>query len=600
MIDRLRTIRESLLIPASASDEERKRHLFNMLLGSMTWASLAIVLATLAVDVATGNNPSAIALLYVGSGTALVCNLLVYAVRRVSPRAARWLFVGGLLVAMTISDHPERVAAGYTSIAYVVPAIVASVLLYPWMSCAVAALSAAVISGFALTRGQAPPAAPLALLFLVASMTALLTYAWESTLKEWRATNRNLTLLNQAGHAFSSTLDLNQILVTVLDEIRRLLGLVACSIWLIDKATGEIVCEEATGTRSETVRGWRLQPGEGLAGWVTENGKSLVVGDAQEDTRYFQGVDHRTGLVTRSIVTVPLRTPKGIIGVLQMLDAEVNRFGRFDLELLESMAATAAIAIENARMYGEEQHRAEALTIALEQQRELDRLKSEFIQNVSHELRTPLALVRGHAELLESGILGELASDQQASVDVIARRVRMLDKLVGTLTTFLTVERRELKKEMVDLGDLVRALAPDFHVVAENAGVSLNVQVASDLPKVRGDRECLCQVLDNLMGNAFKFTPPGGEVIVNLQQEGVDVVLSVVDTGIGVPQDQLERIFDRFYQVDGSTTRRYGGTGLGLAVVKEIVEAHDGRVTAESRVEKGSAFHVALPGVVGG
>ena len=147
------------------------------------------------------------------------------------------------------------------------------------------------------------------MLFLVAIMSALLTHAWEDTLRQWRAVNRNLNLLNQASQAFSSTLELDRVLVAVLDGVRRLLGLVACSIWLIDAETGDLVCREATGSQSESVRGWRLKPGEGLAGWVAKHGVSSVVQDAQHDNRHFEGVDDRTGLDTRSIVTITSSTP---------------------------------------------------------------------------------------------------------------------------------------------------------------------------------------------------------------------------------------------------------------------------------------------------
>jgi len=177
-----------------------------------------------------------------------------------------------------------------------------------------------------------------------------------------RRRNRELALLNRAGQAFNSILDLDQVLVTVLEEVCRLLGVVASSVWLIDSRTDELVCWQATGPQSETVRGWRLAPGEGVASWVARTGESLIVPDTQADDRYFEGVDQQTGLVLRSILSVPLQVKHNVIGALQVADTEVDRFRSTDLSLLEALATTAAIAIENARLYEQVRHRIESLT----------------------------------------------------------------------------------------------------------------------------------------------------------------------------------------------------------------------------------------------
>lgn len=168
-----------------------------------------------------------------------------------------------------------------------------------------------------------------------------------------RQRNRELELLSRAGRTFSSTLDLDQVLVTVLEEMAHLLGVVASSIWLVDPDTGELICRQATGPQRKIVRGWRLAPGEGLVGWVARNGKSLVVKDARVDKRHFKGVGDQTGLELQSILSVPMRVKQDVIGVLQMGDTEADGFKPTDLTLVESLAVTAAIAIENARLYEE-------------------------------------------------------------------------------------------------------------------------------------------------------------------------------------------------------------------------------------------------------
>jgi PAS domain S-box-containing protein len=168
-----------------------------------------------------------------------------------------------------------------------------------------------------------------------------------------RQRNQELELLNRASHAFISTLDLDRVLATVLEEVRRVLGVVACSAWLVDPETGGLVCQQVTDPQGKIVRGWRLAPGQGLAGWVTQHGESLNVPDVQADSRHFKGVDQQTGLRLRSILTVPLRVKQEVIGVIQVVDAAVGRFSANHVRLVESLASTAAIAIENASLYEE-------------------------------------------------------------------------------------------------------------------------------------------------------------------------------------------------------------------------------------------------------
>jgi two-component system cell cycle sensor histidine kinase/response regulator CckA len=167
--------------------------------------------------------------------------------------------------------------------------------------------------------------------------------------------NQELELLNRASQALSSTLDLNQVYATILEEVRDLLNVVASSIWLIDPETNELVCRQAAGPKSEIVLGWRLPPGEGIAGWVAQHGESLIVPDTQDDERHFKDVDRATGLGLRSILSVPLRVKQDVIGVLQLVDTGVGRFDRADLTLAELLAASAATAIENAQLYEEAQ-----------------------------------------------------------------------------------------------------------------------------------------------------------------------------------------------------------------------------------------------------
>lgn len=225
---------------------------------------------------------------------------------------------------------------------------------------------------------------------------------------------------------------------------------------------------------------------------------------------------------------------------------------------------------------------------------ELERLKDEFIRNVAHELRTPLTLVRGYVEMLDAEQLDEETRRHAAA---IARaRTEDLVGLVEAITTMHEVKPGKLDPRPVDLAALARIAVQTAQQKAQRAGVRITLHVPSDLPRVTGDSFYLLQALGQLLDNAIKFSPNGGTVNLRLSAKRNNVRVEITDQGIGIPSGELQRIFERFYQVDGSTTRRIGGMGLGLALVKAIVEAHQGRVRATSAgPDKGSTFVCTVP-----
>ena len=412
---------------------------------------------------------------------------------------------------------------------------------------------------------------------------------------------RGLAALNQAGQIMASTLDLDTLLGRIMEQVQSLLEAQAVSVMLgaltPDKTGEELVFAAATSPGSKNLIGTRLPITAGIAGWVMRQRQSALVADARTDPRFFGDIDRVTGMTTRSVLAVPLIVKGSALGVIEAIDKATGAFDQHDLEVLEALSNSAAIAIENARLYATEHERAAALAGTLERQRELDRLQREFIQNVSHELRTPLALIRGHAEVLESGWMGELSSEQKQSVGVIVRRAQLLAKLVNDIVNILEIDRRKLVREPTDLAWVVRASLADLQAVAEQAEIVLSAEITPDLPPISGDAIALRRMVDNLVGNAIKFTPAGERVTVRLAQRENGMTLEVADTGIGIPSEHQERIFERFYQINGSATRKYGGMGLGLALVKEIAEAHGGQVSVTSQVGVGTTFAVSLPTV---
>ncbi len=405
---------------------------------------------------------------------------------------------------------------------------------------------------------------------------------------------RRLALLAEVARLTASVFDANVLLQAVADSIQRHFDYQTIELFTLDEETDELVLCGYRGPLTEapetvTPGTYRQSLDVGIVGYVAQTGQSYNAPDVSSAPFYYAAVP---GI--RSELCVPIRQKSHVIGVLNLESNQPARFGPDDQSLLEAVADTVAIGLQNARLYRELRQHTVELEAALEQLKELDRLKSEFIQNVSHELRSPIALIRGYADLLEAGDLGPLRPEQQEPVAIIARRTRMLAELVEDITLILGAEARPLAREAVPLDELARAAVKDFKLPAERAGLTLKADIAPNLPPVAGESIYLRRVLDNLIGNAIKFTPPGGNITVRLWQEDQRLKLQVSDTGIGIAPEQQERVFERFYQVDGSSRRRYGGVGLGLTLVKEVVTSLGGTVKLESEPGQGSTFTVAL------
>jgi signal transduction histidine kinase/CheY-like chemotaxis protein len=409
---------------------------------------------------------------------------------------------------------------------------------------------------------------------------------------------REAETLRAATQALSATLDRQRLFELILSELQQVVPYDSASVQQLQGDQLEIIGGHGFPNLDELLgESFDLMANDNPNREVVRSRTPLILDDASAAYEAFCRKPHAQANI-RSWLGVPLLFGDRLIGMIALDKREPGFYSEEHARLAMAFATQAAIAMENARIFAAEEQRAVALAHALEKQRELDLLKNVFIQNVSHELRTPLGLIQGYAELLDSGELGELQTDQREPVAVIARRARMLGKLVEDLTAILETETQKAKREPLNLGNLVRQTLADFEVTMEQASLTLTSQIAPDLPPVCGDPTHLRRVLDNLLGNALKFTPAGGRISVRLEQVGENIVLHVTDTGVGIPANQLKRIFERFYQVDGSMSRRYGGAGLGLALVKEIVEAHEGSVSVESQPGQGSTFRIRLPASV--
>lgn len=399
--------------------------------------------------------------------------------------------------------------------------------------------------------------------------------------------------LYEIAEAFKTMTDVQETYGTLVERLARLLNADTCIVALLDPITGYLVAQRpGFGIADEKLHQISIPPASAGRLWNPQSLEVLRSNAPTENPSIHETI--ATFLPIQNLLAAPMSRNERFLGVVFAL----NKRGGFtddDTRLLAVFSSQAAAVIENTRLYAEAQERAIDLARALAKQEELDRLKSEFVQNVSHELRTPLAIIKGYIELLDSGELGDMPSDFGEPISIIRRRVDMLNKMISDLTALLETENVGLRTQMVDLRSLVEFQLDDFAISAERARLNLKRQISPEIPPLRGDPEMLRRVLDNLLGNALKFTPVRGTIAVRLFRQNGDIILEVSDTGAGIAESELNRIFERFYQVDGSSTRKHGGTGLGLALVKEICEKHGGNVTVQSRLNFGTTFRVTLP-----
>jgi signal transduction histidine kinase len=255
-------------------------------------------------------------------------------------------------------------------------------------------------------------------------------------------------------------------------------------------------------------------------------------------------------------------------------------------------------ALENANRTLElrVQQRTSELEEALRKLSELNQLKANFIANISHELRTPLTHVRGYLELLFTEALGALNEDQKKSIEVSLRSAGRLQNLIDDLILFSLASKDELTLQLksVDLNLLIAPVLTRANPKAVERGVKLFVELDVSLPPVMADAEKLSWVLAQLLDNAIKFTPRGGKVTLIVTQSESMVTINVSDTGIGIAPEKIREIFEPFHQLDSSATRRYGGTGLGLSLVRQIIETHGSLISVVSQLEQGSTFSFPL------
>ena len=299
------------------------------------------------------------------------------------------------------------------------------------------------------------------------------------------------------------------------------------------------------------------------------------------------------------------QTAKGNALLLGQALIDLKIVERVDLDQAvteQILQLRSALQAANRTLERRVEERTAELQKALERVSELNQLKANFISNISHELRTPLTHIKGYIELLVTESLGPVTEEQKHALQVCQQSGNRLETLIEDLIMVSLASRGELsiQQENVDIRRIANLAVKSSMTKATDRGVNVHAVVDDNVPFVQADSQKIAWVLHELIDNGIKFTSSEGSVVVSIKQEGENlVVISVTDTGIGIPAGLLSDIFEPFHQLDSSSTRRYGGTGLGLSLVRQIVEAHGSMLDVQSVEGRGSTFKFPLLAVVG-
>ena len=279
-----------------------------------------------------------------------------------------------------------------------------------------------------------------------------------------------------------------------------------------------------------------------------------------------------------------------------------------DEELITILANQLGQALENARLFEKTwlaqqalekkvEERTRQLSGALEEVKKISKRKTEFVSSVSHELRTPLTSIKGYASILLAGKLGNVPQEIKERLEKINRHSDELVHMINDLLDISRIEsgRMTMQQESLNLKDIADKIADMLAVQIKDRRLELTVDIPANANKILADRNQIERVFTNLIWNACKFTPEKGRISISAHKEGKAVRVDIADTGCGIPESVQEAIFEEFYRVDNAINEQVKGTGLGLALVKHIIEAHQGRIWVKSKIGEGSTFSFTLP-----
>ncbi|MDX1663480.1 MAG: GAF domain-containing sensor histidine kinase [Candidatus Promineifilaceae bacterium] len=394
---------------------------------------------------------------------------------------------------------------------------------------------------------------------------------------------QRLAVLSELSARLGSTLDRGELVHLVMDAALELTGAERGFLILHDDVTGDLQAVAAHNVDKETLEDETMKISRTVVERAISSGEPVLADNAQEDKHFVRQQGSEVPQL-RSIMCAPLRARDQTLGAAYVESRlPGNAFVEEDLNLLAAFASQAALAVENTRLYTE-----------LEQAHEA---KSQFVSLVTHELRIPMTSIRGYADLLLGGLAGALTPSQTEFLNTIRRNLDRMSALLNALSDINRIEsgRMHFEHTRFDLREVVHDVAEDLSEKIRDREQELHLEIPTTFPLVYADRVRTRQALSNLLNNAHKYTPSGGEIAVSVQQEEGRARVDVADTGIGISKADQARLFTQFFRAEDEAVREETGWGLGLSIVKLLVEAQGGDVDFESEPGAGSTFSFTLP-----
>lgn len=370
----------------------------------------------------------------------------------------------------------------------------------------------------------------------------------------------------------ASTLDLDTLLDDIVRASADITHAEAASIMLYDDTSRQLYFQVATNIDESTMRGLVVPLEKSIAGWIVTNRKSVRIDDAHKDLRFFSDVEQTLGYETKSMLGIPLITKNKVVGVLEVLNKKRGRFTDPDESMLTVLGAQAAVAIENARLFQQ----------------------SDLIAEFVHELRTPLASLSTATYLL---LRPEMSREQRDQiVNNIHNETLRLNSLASSFLDLARLEsgRVQFRKTRFSVADLIYECRDVMMTKAQETNIQIRIDVPNDMPLLEADRDKIKQVILNLISNAIKYNRPNGSVIITGNFNESEIFVTVQDTGIGIPEESIPHLFEKFYRVREHESKA-SGTGLGLSISKQIIQGHNGRIEVKSKMGVGTSFTVFLP-----
>ncbi len=385
----------------------------------------------------------------------------------------------------------------------------------------------------------------------------------------------------------NSTLDLDALLQLIIETAAELLHCQAASVLLYDEQRPHLYFAASTGSDPKKLAEVPVPLDGSLAGTIFRTGQALILNDVQKDPRHFRTASQRVNFEPHSFLGVPMRFRERVIGVLEALNKRHGEFTDVDEFILSVIAAHAAVAINNARMM-------QALQQAYEKVKEADQLKSNFLMLASHELRTPLGIIIGYASFLKEEQHGDVSENAQQVLSAALQMRALVEDM--TNLTLLEADGLTYKPKDIAVQDLLRMAYEEIETMAEVKEQRVVFDLPSEPLPVFVDPEKTVSALTNVCHNAVRFSARGGLISMGARPYESQVIVWVTDQGVGMTPEQLQKIFQPFYQAESPMTRRYGGLGIGLSIARGLIEAQGGKMWAESPgLGKGSTFKLLLP-----